>query len=98
QLYRVPNTGRHIVTLTYLTFAIQGQCNVSPDGRWISFLADNSVWVTDAAGGSPRRLTARSHDAQAPVGGALWSHRGDRLVYNRYDAEGFLQIYTISAF
>ncbi|MCD9018955.1 DUF3748 domain-containing protein [Parachryseolinea silvisoli] len=98
QLYRVPTAGGNIVPLTWLAYSIQGQCNISPDGRWVSFLADNSVWVTDATGGTPRRLTARTHDAQAPVGGALWNHRGDRLVYNRYDAEGFLQIYSIHAF
>ncbi|MBT1689287.1 DUF3748 domain-containing protein [Dawidia soli] len=98
QVYRVPTTGGHIIPLTYLACAVQGQHNISPDGRWISFLADNSVWVIDAAGGMPRRLTVRTDDARAPVGGALWSHRGDRLVYNRYDADGFLQIYSIPFF
>ena len=98
QLYRVPTTGGNIIPLTYLAHTIQGQCNVSPDGCWISFLADNSVWVTDAAGGTPRRLTARTDDAQAPIGGALWNHHGDRLVYNRYDINGFLQIYSVPAF
>jgi hypothetical protein len=98
QLYRVPTTGGNIMPLTYLAYTIQGQCNVSPDGRWISFLADNSVWLTDATGGTPRRLTACSNDAQAPLGGALWNHRGTHLVYNRYDTNGFLQIYTIPAF
>lgn len=98
QLYSVPTAGGHIIPITWLEHTVQGQHNVSPDGRWISFLADNSVWVIDAAGGTPRRLTARTSDAQAPVGGALWNHRGDRLAYNRYDAQGFLQIYSITAF
>jgi Tol biopolymer transport system component len=98
QLYRVPTTGGNIIPLTYIAYTIQGQCNVSPDGRWISFLADNSVWLTDAVGGTPRRLTPRTNDAQAPLGGALWNHLGNRLVYNRYDINGFLQIYSIPAF
>jgi hypothetical protein len=98
QVYCVPTAGGHVIPITWLSYTIQGQHNVSPDGRWISFLADNSVWITDARGGTPRRLTAPTTDAQAPIGGALWNHRGDHLVYNRYDTNGFLQIYTIAAF
>jgi hypothetical protein len=98
QLYSTPTTGGHIIPITYLAYTIQGQHNISPNGRWISFLADNSVWITDACGGTPRRLTARTDDAQAPIGGALWNHSGNRLVYNRYDPNGFLQIYTIDNF
>jgi hypothetical protein len=35
-------------------------------------------------GGHPHRLTPRSTDDNAPINGVIWSHNGDRLVYNRY--------------
>ncbi len=38
---------------------------LSPDGRWASYLRDGDLWLHPLAGGEPRRLT---HVAVAPIG------------------------------
>jgi len=52
-----------------------GGASFSPDGKWISFVADLSgvpqVWVVPVEGGYPRMVT----NGDDPVLGAAWSRR-----------------------
>jgi TolB protein len=69
----------------------------SPDGKRIAFTASQSggttdVWVADADGGNPRRLTKESSDDLSPT----WSPDGKRIAFvsNR---PGSPQLYVMNA-
>lgn len=71
----------------------QGSPRWSPDGRWIAFdsLGEDGridVYVVDAAGGQPRRLTPPSTDESVPS----WSRDG-RWVYFRSNRTGRNEIW-----
>lgn len=57
-----------------------GGASFSPDGKWISFVADLSgvpqVWVVPVEGGYPRMVT----NGDDPVLGAVWSPASDRIA------------------
>lgn len=84
QLFGVSPNGGASRQLTHQEFSIQTPFNFSPDGNFVAYGADNSVFITDLRDGQPRRLTPRTTDDNAPINGVIWSHQGDRLVYNRY--------------
>ncbi len=98
QLFGVSPNGGATRPLTQQPFSIQTPFNFSPDGNFVAYAADNSVFITDLRNGQPRRLTPRSADDDRPINGILWSHSGDRLVYNRYVStpEGrYIQIFQV---
>lgn len=98
QVYSIPINGGDMRQVTQLPASVQSQFNISTDGSRLALIAENSVWVTDIASGKSRRLTPFREEADAPVNGALWNHRGDKIVYNRYVASEsgrFLQIFKI---
>jgi hypothetical protein len=95
QVFSVPTLGGSIRQITYLDYSVQAQFNVSPDGKRLSVVADNSIWLADTDNGKIVRVTERTNDEQRPVGGALWSHDGKILAFNRYipaDGKLYLQI------
>jgi hypothetical protein len=95
QIFSVPTAGGKAQQVTRLKNSIQAQFNVRPDGSKLSCIADNSVWIIDLVTGKATRITARAGDQDAPVNGALWSHSGKMLAFNRYVAAGndrYLQI------
>ncbi len=98
QLYAVPTAGGKIAQLTQLKYSIQAQFNVSPDGKHLSVVADNSIWLIDSFSNVQERITAGVHNDYAPVGGAIWNKQGNVLAFNRYVGSGddlFLQIFKI---
>ncbi|MEX2231383.1 MAG: hypothetical protein WD824_04445 [Cyclobacteriaceae bacterium] len=77
----------------------QAQFNISPDGKMLALIADNSIWLTDMKTGEASRITPKSPDADAPVVAVLWNHAGNMLVYNRHveaENERYLQILKIN--
>jgi hypothetical protein len=98
QLFGVSPNGGATRQLTQQAFSIQTPFNFSPDGHFVAYAADNSVFITDLRTGQPRRLTPRATDENAPINGVIWSNKGDSLVYNRYvrTAEGrYIQIFRL---
>ncbi len=99
QLFAVSPNGGEIRPVTRNSFAIQGPFTVSPDGRWVTYIADNSVYVTHLLTGETHRVTRRFDDDERPVGGPCWSNSGQQIAYNRYVQEGeerFLQIFLLT--
>jgi hypothetical protein len=84
QLFGVSPNGGATRQMTHQEFSIQTPFNFSPDGNFVAYAADNSVFITDLRNGQPCRMTPRSTDDNAPINGVIWSNKGDRLVYNRY--------------
>ncbi|NNF58855.1 MAG: hypothetical protein HKN04_11520 [Rhodothermaceae bacterium] len=70
---------------------------LSPDGLRLAFASVREVapeiWVSEADGRSPRRLT---HFAGPYVGPPAWSPEGTRLVFDAR-AEGQADLYTVAA-
>ena len=98
QLWSIPTIGGEMKQLTHLKFSVQAQYNVRPDGRVLSVIADNRIWLVDATDGHATAITERHVDREAPVAGALWNPTGTMLVYNRYAVAGtdyHLQIFRI---
>ena len=98
QIFGVSPNGGTTQQLTRQPFSIQTPFNFSPDGNFVAYAADNSVFVTDLRSGQAQRLTSRTSDDDAPINGVTWSHQGDRLTYNRYvsTAEGrYIQIFQL---
>jgi len=84
QLFGVSPNGGPTRQLTHQPFSIQTPFNFSPDGHFVAYTADNSIFITDLRNGEPHRLTPRTADEERPINGVIWSHQGDRLAYNRY--------------
>jgi hypothetical protein len=96
QLCAVPTVGGEMRQLTQLPGSLQWQFNVSPDGKDISLIAGNRIWIYNLSTGALKPVTDRHEDTTAPATGALWSPSGKTLVYNRYISErdtAFLQIF-----
>jgi len=98
QIFSVPVLGGKLRQVTDLHHSVQTQFNVSPDGRQIAFIADNSIWTSEIKSGKSMRLTQRMEEADAPVLAVVWDNRGKTLAYNRYVGSGadrYLQIFTL---
>ncbi|MDE1914459.1 MAG: PD40 domain-containing protein [Sphingomonadales bacterium] len=54
--------------------------SVSPDGQWLAFDLQGSLWVVSSKGGAARRITDYFNDAHLPV----WSPDGRHLAYYAY--------------
>lgn len=101
QLFGVSPNGGAIRQLTNQPFSVQSPFNFSPDGNFVAYVADNSVFVADLRTGEPQRLTPRSTDEDRPINGVIWSHGGDCVVYNLYvnSSQGrYLQIFRLFPF
>lgn len=97
QVFGVSPNGGEVKQLTFQPFSIQGPFNFSPDGRYVAYTADNSVFVSDIVSGEFRRLTERSVDKNKPVGAVNWSNAGGTLAWNAYvgEEERFLQVFLM---
>ncbi|GAA4469195.1 DUF3748 domain-containing protein [Nibrella saemangeumensis] len=98
QIYAVSPNGGPIRAVTHHPFSVQTPFNLSPDGSYIAYGADNSVWITNIKTGATKRLTPRSSDENRPINGVIWSNDGSMLAYNRYVSEPagqFLQIFVL---
>lgn len=94
-----PNDGK-ITQLTFNSYSVMGPFNFSPDGKYLAYLADNSVFVTDIKTGKSKRLTPRSSIEEQVVGSVVWSNHGAMLAFNKYvkdhkTGKAYLQIFII---
>lgn len=98
QLWRVSVNGGEPGQVTRLQHSVQSQFNLSPDGKLMAIIADNSIWLTDVQTGDSRRVSQRWENSDAPVGAPIWNNKGSLIAYNRYVTSGsdrHLQIFTL---
>lgn len=100
QLFGVSPNGGKISQLTFNLYSIQGPFNFSPDGKYLAYLADNSVFVTNVKTGKSKRVTPRSSNEEQVMGSVVWSNHGSMLAFNKYvkdkrSGKLFLQIFII---
>lgn len=96
QVFEVGVNGGEPRAVTQFTKSIESQFNVSPDGKFMSCISENRIWIVDLIHATAKAITEVSTEPIA--GGALWSPDGNTLVYNRYvlsGAERFLQVFRI---
>jgi len=94
-----PNGGK-TTQLTFNSYPVMGPFNFSPDGKYLAYLADNSVFITDIKTGKSKRLTPQSSIDEPLVGSVVWSNHGTMLAFNKYvkdpkSGEVFLQIFIV---
>jgi len=49
----------------------------SPDGKRVVYVADDQLWIADAGGTNPRKITSVNGGAVGPV----WAPTGDRIAF-----------------
>ena len=82
QLWLVSPNGGAPQQLTWLSTPIASAFSFSPDGRWIAFVSDHSVCVTQVTDGHTVRLTARDDSIASPRPEAcVFSPDGTRIAY-----------------
>lgn len=95
QICAVSPNGGTIRQITHNDFPVDGPINISPDDKYIAYIADNSVFATDIKTGESIRLTSRSTDDVKPVGAAIWSNNGTMIAFNRKIKDGDSSYYQI---
>ncbi|HTN08598.1 DUF3748 domain-containing protein [Agriterribacter sp.] len=98
QVYGVSPNGGSISQVTFNDFSIQGPINISPDGSYVSYIADNSVFITGIQTHLAERLTPRGTDEDVPFGAAIWSNDGRILAFNRRvkkEEKKYVQIFLL---
>lgn len=93
QVFGVSPNGGNVQQITSNDFSVAGPINISPDDQFVSYIADNSVFITNIANGETQRLTP-SNTVEKPEGAVIWSNDGKKLTYNR-KAKGYYQIYLL---
>lgn len=95
--FAVSPNGGAIKQISSHLFDIQSGLNFSPDGRYVSYVAGNAVYITEVATGASKQLTDSSSEEDRPVSAVIWSPDGKTLAYNRYvKKEGnYLQIFLL---
>jgi hypothetical protein len=100
QIWTISPNGGEPQQLTRNAFDVASAFSWSPDGRSIGYVADNSVFVSDAATGAATRLTSKVVDASSPRPEAcVFSPDGGRIAYVRpveMDGRTFNQIFVVN--
>lgn len=83
-VFSVSPNGGEVRQLTSCQFNIQSGLNFSPDGKYIAYVAQNAIYLTECATGKCLKLTDSLADVEKPIGSVNWSPDGQQLAYNRY--------------
>ncbi len=94
QVYGISPNGGNVKQITFNDFPVDGPINISPDDQFVSYIADNSVFITNINTSESQRLTP-ADNTNKPIGAVIWSNKGGKLTYNRRK-DGYYQIYVLT--
>jgi len=84
QLWTISPLGGEPRQITTDPWGVSSAFTWSPDGQFIAYAADNSIFTVEAASGTSQRLTPRSSDADAPSPLAcVFSPDGSKIAFLR---------------
>ncbi|MBW7893096.1 MAG: PD40 domain-containing protein [Chitinophagaceae bacterium] len=83
QIYGISPNGGPITQISFNQFPVVGPLNISPDDKYIAYIADHSVFITDIQTHKSERLTPRDDTKTSPFGAAIWSNDGKSIAFNR---------------
>jgi hypothetical protein len=84
QLWAVSPNGGEPRQVTHDEFDVASAFTWSPDGKFVAYVGDNSVFISDVASGKSFRLTTRSDDAARPRPQAcVFAPDGKRIAFVR---------------
>lgn len=100
QLWTIAPNGGDPSQITRNKWDAHSAFSWSPDGERIAYIMDNSVFVTDVAGGASRRITERRDDKNAPTRHCCaFSPDGTKIAFMRPDAhndDGRCQLFVVA--
>ena len=83
QVFTVSPNGGQPVQVTHDAWSVASSFSWSPDGRWIAYVADGSVFVVDVASGASTRLTDPTIAASPRSEACVFSPDGRRIAFLR---------------
>jgi Tol biopolymer transport system component len=83
-IFGVHPSGGPIKQLTSNKFDVQSGFNISPDGKLLAYIADDSIIVSDIFSGESNKISPQ----EKPVGKVVWSPDGKMLAFNSYIKKG----------
>lgn len=98
QVFGVSPNGGSITQISFNAFPVQGPINISPDNKYVSYIADHSVFITGIQTHESERLTPADTSKSAPFGAAIWSNDGKTLAFNRRieeEGKSYIQIFLL---
>lgn len=97
-VFGVSPNGGAVKQLTQQASNIQSGVTISPNGKYLAYVADHAIFVTEIATKIAYQLTKSSGEEESPVNNVLWSPDGEMITYNRYVKNGkekYLQIFLL---
>jgi len=84
QIWTVSPLGGEPRQITHDSWGVASAFSWSRDGQFLSYIADNSVFIVEAKTGESTRLTTTSSDEMAPLSfSCVFSPDGKRIAYMR---------------
>ena len=90
-IFGVHPNGGSVKQLTFNQFDVQSGFNISPDGKLLAYIADDSIIISDILSGKSNKISTQ----KKPIGKVVWSPDGKILVFNSYikkDDQSYFQI------
>lgn len=91
-----PNGGK-VKQLSFHKFDIESGFNFSPDGKYLAYIADKDIYITDINTGTSTKI-ADNESSTKLTGTVTWSPDGTKLAYNKFvktEKGEFLQIFVL---
>ena len=97
-VFGISPNGGEAEQISFHEFDIQSGINISPNGKSITYIADNLIYITDIKSNKSKAITSRFSETERPVTSVHWSPDSKIIAFNKYVKTGdkkYLQIFLI---